>query len=517
MNICLTGLDIHGIQGYLCATGKLREIVGASGLVKEYSRNRPVEVAQELGMEKREKPDHSSTNWFVPIRHAGGVVRFLFAGKDDAKRWARAISSEIITHAPGMNIDVAHVPYERAPDGFLNRLDALHREVAGKRNRPRRGGDFPGLPITALCNLTGDPAEDYGADKNERLSASCRRKREYAAQRRANAQLRHAIIDDPPIAEALSAEDIDPEDVQFPLDFSNLPAGTREQAEPYMAVACFDGNSIGRFIREYLDGMGDDEVITGYREFCRDLDEATSSAYERAALEVSRRHFQTDQPAGFLPLRPLIQGGDDVTVVLSAHYALEFAQSFMQAFREETAERLDRQLEIGGGMALVKRKSPFLRAYELAESMLENAKSKTREQSCLDFQLIQKDSPESIRDFRQSEYVSGENDRLTRKPYTLTELEEFLQKTGDLQKKIPRTQLARAARFCRIGHSKAQQAWHEIRDNLARGLGGREGQTLMDSVEFNRLYKNGFFVAEDGTMSTDLIDCIEAFRFVEEK
>jgi hypothetical protein len=518
MKVCLTGLDVHSIQDYLCATGKLKEIIGASGLVKKYSRRRPVEIARELGLQQEDSPVPASGNWFVPVRHAGGVVRFIFPARDQAKRWTEKITAEILQQAPSMNIDVAHVPYDTASEDLLDRLGVVHRELAKKRNRPHAGAAFAGLPITALCNLTGDPAEGHWKDSDEPLSASCQRKRRFAEHNKAHQTLRRTITSRQKVRKRLKASGIERDQVKFPLDFNDLPAGARDKAEPYMAVACFDGNSVGNFIKQYLieDSTGD--AIGRYARFCRDLDEATFRAFDRAAGMIATRHFSSDQPDGFLPLRPLIQGGDDITVVVSAQHALEFARSFMTAFEQETRDRFEPGLTIGGGMALVKRKSPFLRAYELAESMLNNVKNKTRQQSCLDFQMVQNDHPLNIRDLRRSEYTTGKNGEvwLTRKPYTLSELPDFLEKTRSLLTGLPRGQLNRAARFCRVGPHKAHEAWLDIRENVARRLGGRRGVSLMSADEFNDWYEDGFFEEVDGLTCTDLIDCLEAFRFVNE-
>lgn len=172
-------------------------------------------------------------------------------------------------------------------------------------------------------------------------------------------------------------------------------------------------------------------------------------------------------------------------------------------------EHLKTTLHVGAGMAFVKPRSPFLRGYELAESLLSNAKRKDRECSCLDFEVVRNDSFTDVVELRARHYQSGDGAVLTQRPYLVSALSGFLEKAVVLKERMPRSQLKRAADAARSSLNSAEEVYRDLRENLKRGLGG--GKNPISLAEFEAHYPGGFFSNEK---STDLVDCIDVFDLV---
>jgi hypothetical protein len=94
---------------------------------------------------------------------------------------------------------------------------------------------------------------------------------------------------------------------------------------------------------------------------------------------------------------PVVFGGDDVTVVCHARFALDIARRFLLAFEEQTAVQpalraiAGKPLTGSAGIAYVKPHHPFSAAYALAEELTASAKTVKRlagrEVSAVDFHV----------------------------------------------------------------------------------------------------------------------------------
>jgi len=124
------------------------------------------------------------------------------------------------------------------------------------------------------------------------------------------------------------------------------------------------------------------------RAFSVGLDVATRNAV-RTALAA----LESDK---VIPIRPVVLGGDDLTLLLPARFGFEFTRFFLSAFEEETRTLLDalpdtaRQalgaetLRAGAGISYVQAHFPLADAIELAEDLCSWAKTSVqREVSAL--------------------------------------------------------------------------------------------------------------------------------------
>jgi len=82
-----------------------------------------------------------------------------------------------------------------------------------------------------------------------------------------------------------------------------------------------------------------------------------------------------------VPMRPVIIGGDDITVIIRGDFAMNFTERYLKAFQEQTEEKLaplvknygltdfNEGLTACAGIAYIKPKYPFHYGVDLAESL----------------------------------------------------------------------------------------------------------------------------------------------------
>ena len=80
----------------------------------------------------------------------------------------------------------------------------------------------------------------------------------------------------------------------------------------------------------------------------------------------------------FLPIRPIVFGGDDATFVCEGRLGIALTVKFLQAFHENAKLPDDKPAFACAGVAIVPVNYPFARAYGLAEELAREAKRQAR-------------------------------------------------------------------------------------------------------------------------------------------
>ncbi len=120
-----------------------------------------------------------------------------------------------------------------------------------------------------------------------------------------------------------------------------------------IAIIHADGNGLGQLI----------PTLVNISEFSKNLDKATTEAYEEAKKTV-----QDDK------IRKIILGGDDMTVICDATYALEFTKVFLQKFEDLSEKYTNHKLTACAGIAYCNEKYPFHYAVSLAKALCDQTK-----------------------------------------------------------------------------------------------------------------------------------------------
>ncbi|KAB8321191.1 hypothetical protein SD81_006860 [Tolypothrix campylonemoides VB511288] len=434
-----TVLDTTGIQSYIFGSNRLRENIGASYLVAQATTQWVEDALQKLGkpfyfpqeeQQPEAKPHIEDGGLAAEVIYAGGGnTVLLFQAIDDAKHFTRILSSRILQEAPGLNIVVAHQSFDWKQNILREVIDNLIKnELDSKKQQRIPSVPLLGLGVTASCNSTQLVAigysDEFGAPKDDSYLVSREVKYKLKEVNPANEKLRKFF------------KDVVPEIYEFPLRYDNL-GRTRDESS-YIAVVHADGNSMGDRFKEHCKNISDNrEYIIEMRKLSwsvnrigigalkavvnkivisiiPDSQEAYIQSVDSQGLVIDKillkEELKDGQKVIYLPFRPLVYGGDDVTFVCDGRLGLTLAALFLQEFEKEAVD--GKLLTACAGISIVKSHYPFSRAYNISESLCRNAKKLVRESggnfSALDWHIAASGLLGSISEIRQREYYVNE-------------------------------------------------------------------------------------------------------------
>jgi hypothetical protein len=233
------------------------------------------------------------------------------------------------------------------------------------------------------------------------------------------------------------------DDAQIPWEMEDM---TKSASKDYswLAVIHADGNNMGLALQQLADSTKDtkgEKFINVFQKFSLALDESTKKAAKKAYDAVYNK--KQDKK---IPFRPIILGGDDLTIICRGDLALEFTKHFLAMFKEATLKNFgELPVEVGflkngltacAGIAYIKESYPFHYGYNLAEILCGEAKKVAKDglkdtettPSCLMFHKVQGSFVEDYSTIKERELKAGEI-RFDYGPYYL----ESTQKTPTIE------------------------------------------------------------------------------------
>lgn len=359
--------EAKSIQDYLFQSGRLRDVIGASELVDSLTGELLDRALLALDLKEGRGGDIEFS------RRAGGAFYAFSADVGVLDRLLALWTLLVQQHAPAMAYDVGRGgPAATALEAFDQARTGLRAD--GPRGRPR----LPiAAPITLRSRRTGLAAEGVERDGGS-ADAAAIQKRRLADLSRAGFIKRFS----PPEA-ALDWRD-------WPR---NLEAG-EEGAFPFngedrtLALIHADGNGLGQLLmRARAAARGrPDAFIPIFSELSRIISESTQRAAQQATREVLLPARIGDGP---LPARPILLGGDDLTILVRGDVGLGFLRAFAVAFEAESRRALaalselgltglPSRLTIGAGVVWLRSSQPFYLASHLAETLMAAAKARAK-------------------------------------------------------------------------------------------------------------------------------------------
>lgn len=358
--------EARGVQEYILASGRVKDIVGASELVDQLTApNGILDMAcQTLGI-NADKP--TTTDGFS--RRAGGAFVYISQDAAQIEQLAALWSMLMPAVAPQLEFVLAKgqgsTPFMAA--GAAGNAARVMRN-RGPIYLPEAG------PFTRRAQKTGLPAA--ATDKKEWIDAGSVAKR--------------AFYDGDAIARKFPLPNggVWPKNLE-PLRGRNISEGA---GFPYLngnkqlAIVHVDGNGFGLLLRKVNEEIQKkpDSYIATYRAFSELIAKVTNAAVQKAIDAVIVPKLAQVAVA---PMRPLLLGGDDLTVLIRPDLAFDFVQVFAREFERASADELISfqkqfgfslgitKLTVGAGVVVQGANQPFYQGYELAESLCGHAKS----------------------------------------------------------------------------------------------------------------------------------------------
>ncbi|MDR3038732.1 MAG: hypothetical protein LBV21_05550 [Candidatus Adiutrix sp.] len=495
-------VEVGGIQNYIFATGKLKEVIGASQIIELVTAEETwAPLLKNLGLELLEAvPPSGGDRWAFKLQAQAGSLALLLPGADWGRRFLKDYARLILGRWPGLPVDGALVEHVALSEVINRQADS---QIACQRaQRPPDG-----LPLNPFVEMA--PLDGRAAVKRDRSKKDGKKTGPWLSRpslvRRDDCWLKKA-------KERLTAEFedelkkvLDGRQVEWSDDLEELLAGREKRR---VALIHIDGNDLGHFFsREINKGPAAGENFEGLVRSTRTINElsgliteANRAAFQRAlaaaaqADQAGRRKAEKTSLYR-APFRPLVMGGDDLTALVRADLAFDFLAAFVSEYEKRTQAH---ELSLGVGMVIMPASYPFLKAYHLAESLCSNAKKTTvgdnPRPSSLDYVIISGEVDNDL-DALRRRAVADDGSRLTGKPFKLTSgfLEDFLKKADEVLNCLPRAHTRGALEICRRGRAAAQPAYAKLRDNIRRELGGRHEAALMNVKRFDEIFHDGFF------------------------
>lgn len=486
----LYGAAVQGIQGFIFQTDELKDIVGASELVENictelfakvlYGRN----GSREELIGSLNKDDNAVLN-------AAGNIKYIFDTRADCEKMVREFPKRVLEYAPGITVSQAVV--EMKVGGFREEVDKLEEKLRAQRNKPMSNMNI-GLMGILRSRQTGLPAvwqnaEDY-LDAGTMAKRYCEGKNGTMEQRSALPLCRKAFCKD-------KNEYLGYDNIAF--DVTGLT-----DRNSWIAVIHADGNGLGQVVQK----VGKNEKV--FREFSRELDKATRLSAQQAYGHVSAIY----EWGKVIPIRPVVLGGDDLTVLCRADLALDYVQSFIENFEDITSKGIlseiikehevftegivrDR-LTACAGIAYIKDNYPFYYGYELAEALCTMAKKDAKKdiggalpQSCVMFHKVQDSFVEGFDRIAERELRPWHDVSLEFGPYyirekaerwTVEELKGAVDMLKDESGNVLKTRLRQWLTL--IGENPEMAVQHK--DRSLKMIGDKKEKSLFDMVTSKR-------------------------------
>ena len=420
----LYGAAVQGIQGFIFQTNKLREIVGASELVEEICTDKFIDVFTQLGLK------YDPNNCIV---HAAGNIKYVFDNEDECNIIVKYFPKFVSSFAPGVTISQAVVRHQGK---FEDDVDELERLLHAQRNKPMRSATL-GLMGVERSRQTGLPVvlvkneNRFGQKEELHLDAGSRAKL-YMDPNGERKKTTLSLCNKAFVSHDDFERGVRIKEEQVAFDIEDITGNN-----DWIAIIHADGNGLGQVVQE----IGKNEVE--FKQFSENLDRATTEAAYEAYIFVSDNHPMTKN--GKIPIRPIVLGGDDLTVICRADIALDFTYKFILEFERKTRcylgdtikkhnlfglGKVNDCLTACAGIAYIKSSFPFYYGYDLAETLCDIAKKDAKDSdnikrgkelpmSCLMFHKIQDSFTEDWNSIAKRELTPQPNISFEFGPYYL--------------------------------------------------------------------------------------------------
>ena len=347
----LYSFESKEIQKFIMRSDKLRDMVGGSELINQLCDDYLLASLKGLGIDSSKQSI---------IAQAAGWARIVFDERMDAEKIYKAWPLLVNRFAPGLQMIQSMV---EIVNGLPEAINECSKELRARRNS--FSATLPEVgPLVERAPRTGLPA--VGIDKKDKkdnyFDRQSERKQAYADS--------YSLIDKLTGGETKKAV--------WPNDIAKISGRERS----YVAIVHADGNDLGKCLIEIGGYLKKQPEAAGkiYAGFSRAIDEATVHAAQAAYRQVLQKDCEENK-RDFIAARPIVLGGDDLTIIVRADLAVAFTETFLAEFEACSEKALSKhlgcfalpqipkRLTACAGIAFVKQSFPFSSGYELAESL----------------------------------------------------------------------------------------------------------------------------------------------------
>ncbi len=366
-------IDTVSIQSYIFSSNKLKENIGASYIVENIFGDFMKKCLEDV-FDKSFNLDSWQENKYMFMMKSdknldfevgyigGGKALLFFNRKEKMSEFTKHWSKKLLLEYPGINTAVAIDEYD--PDeAFKIWFDRMNKQLRKNKNENLLNTTVRKMNISEDCKLSDFAAECtyHDADGESRISKSSKVKLQNTEK--SNIGVKKLCLDDN-------------DKWEFTDQVDKL---WQKEGDNYIALVHIDGNNMGVMFQ----GCSTLEEI---RELSHTIYEITRESYKELINYIikneeilkNEKYFDKKKfEKNILPIRSIVIGGDDVTFVCNAKLGIHIAEKFIEIWTKQSCG--DKKLSACAGIAIVKSKYPFYRAYTLCEHLCSGAKKLARE------------------------------------------------------------------------------------------------------------------------------------------
>lgn len=418
--------DVRGIQNYVFKTNKLKEVIGASGIISDliiHLFNQAVKDAQinlitnddiyGRGQARPLQFFHNNEEGCEVLYYGGGNLVVLFrTDEEKINKINKKISMELIRESYGLSLACAKTQVTK---DYKKDYEALRNEMDHVKDNMPELKLCGALPIIATDPMTGYPltskARITGQSHKIKVSTETKKKidKYNSLHEKENTKYEGNEID---------------------------LFGT-ESGDNLIAIIHADGNRMGKTIAEVIQNANTYEDAA---QRMRTLSYRIKQTFEVEGVQAMRDVLpEAAQEAGLKDredpiFRVIIKAGDDMTFVCNDKIALRLVETFIHSisgkkmYDEPNTPDYIPDFSACAGIAIVHKGFPFSVGYQIAEQLCDSAKARAKGLNSdepgnfIDFQYCYSGILDDLDTIREESYKIQDNDKtinLCLRPYSL--------------------------------------------------------------------------------------------------
>ena len=377
-------LEVSQKQAYIFSSNKLKDnIINSACIVKVTDSSYFAEKCADLYV----KEDNY-------VYAGGGHTVLEFDSEEHAKSFLYEYSKSVMIDYPDMEIFTTLMKYDKK-ETVGNNLKELTKRLEAKK----------AIRVSSFHQGT------FGIEKLDTNTLK--------------PKLLKAPLSDKEERELLKNDCLIPQGFTFPEKFEDMGSS-------FISVVHIDGNSMGKRVTDLYNMLDEnhtswEEYKKKLREFSDGIDSAFKEAYKEMIDEVIANMVKASYSNNMIPVRKVIISGDDVCFVSRGEIGIECARIFIEKLMKKTNDTDKQNYYACGGIAIVHKKYPFFRAYELAEQLCSNAKKfnanidkegNGAHISSIDWHISYGELEDSVEDVR-NDYATEDGATLELRPYII--------------------------------------------------------------------------------------------------
>ena len=468
-------LDTVSIQKYIFSGRKLREFVGASYLV-EWIYDEPIlKVLQKMypstSIDLTAWKNNSGTIQILngadfEVGYIGGGNALLFFREvNKAKEFIKEWTALLLYKAPGLIPAAAFIDdFDFNDNNYVNSIKKLFEKLEEIKVSYPVNVFIPGHGLTAECQFSGGNKEIYQDEEYGFISSILKTKLNYTAE--ANNRFK-SLLPNP--------------QCDFPLEIDKL--GQKKGQENYIAIVHIDGNSTGQLFRNCNNLIATRNLSSFLKDKTAEAMKITIQNLIDEILNKSPRfqeflELAKNNGSFYLPIRPIILGGDDVTFICHGKLGLWLTEKFIENYHDLTKNNaFNSNFSLSAGVLITKSHMPFYRAYRLSEELCAEAKKRRKELndtgSWIDFHIAYGGFTGTINEIREKHYRTHKGPLYLR-PYKIDNTSTGIYSFSALKNgaknlmDIPRSKVLDLRKILALGDDNAAKAF--LNNLRIRGL-----------------------------------------------